>query len=177
MQLCGVLGVSFWPLWFSAATFFPTHWQPLDLESTAVIVIYAFSHDRCAHIVLSIRPRRLKVTAGSGFNHCMFSQKKAKLSLHIPVDWAGSRGAVTSCCHRQNPEFMLICASEKGYSVPEKYQARPQSSTRGHSESACRTHFISQDIWSLLIKDVTDVLLGKHGSRPRQSGMLCCKLW
>lgn len=81
MQLCGVLGDSVWPLWFSAAPFFPTHWQPLDLESTAVIVIYALSHDRCAHIVLSIRPRRLKVTARSGFNHCIFSPPK-KWSCH-----------------------------------------------------------------------------------------------
>lgn len=180
MQLCGVLGVSFWPLWFSAAPFFPTHWQPLDLESTAVIVIYASSHDRCARIILSIRPRWLKVTSRSGFNHYIFfppTKKKVKLSQQIPVDWARSWGVVTSCCRRQNPEFTLICASEKGYSVPEKYQARMQSSTRGHSESGCGTHFISQDIWSLLIKDVTDVLLGKHGSRSRQSGMLCCKLW
>lgn len=105
------------PPWFSAAPFFPTHWQPLDLESTAVIVIYALSHDRCARIVLSIRPRRLKVTARLGFNHCIFSQKKKKtekLSTHIPADSAGSRGALTSGCRRQNPEFTFICALEKG---------------------------------------------------------------
>lgn len=94
--------------------------------------------------------------------------KKVKVSPHIPVDWARSWGVVTSCCRRQNPEFTLICAPEKGYSVLEKYQARMQSSTQGHSESGCGTHFISQDIWSLLIKDVTDVLLGKHGSRSQQ---------
>lgn len=61
---------------------FPTHWQPLDLESTAVIVIYALSHDRCARIVLSIRPRRLKVTARLGFNHYIFSQKKTQRNCH-----------------------------------------------------------------------------------------------
>lgn len=158
--------------------FFPTHWQPLDLESTAAIVIYVLSHDRCARIVLSIRPSRLKVTARSGFNHCIFSPtKKWKCHRTFASIGPGSSGAVTSCCRRQNPEFTLVCASEKGYSAPEKYQARMRSWTGGHSESGCRTHFISQDIWSLLIKDVTDVLLGKHGSRSRQSGMLCCKLW
>lgn len=83
MQLCGVLGVSFWPLWFSAAPFFPTHWQPLDLESTAVIVIYASSHDRCARIILSIRPRWLKVTSRSGFNHYIFfPHTKKKWNCH-----------------------------------------------------------------------------------------------
>lgn len=103
------------PLVLSSPSF-PTHWQPLDLESTAVIVIYALSHDRCARIVLSIRPRRLKVTARLGFNHYIFSQKKKteKLSPHIPVDSAGSRGALTSGCRRQNPEFTFICALEKG---------------------------------------------------------------
>lgn len=62
--------------------FFPTHWQPLDLESAAVIVIYASSHDRSARIVLSIRPRRLKVTARLGFNHCILSRKKKEQNCH-----------------------------------------------------------------------------------------------
>lgn len=83
-----------------------------------MIVINASSHDRPARIVLSIRPRRLKVTTPLGFNHCIFSPKK--LSAHIPVGSAGSRGARTSGCRRQNPELTFICALEKGRSVPEK---------------------------------------------------------
>lgn len=53
----------------------PTYWQALDLESIVVIVIYASSDDRCAHIVLSIRLRQLKVTVRLGFNHCLFPRK------------------------------------------------------------------------------------------------------
>lgn len=58
--------------------FFPTHWQPLDLESTTVIVIYVLSHDRSAHIILSIGPRWLKVTTRLGFNHCILSPQKSE---------------------------------------------------------------------------------------------------
>lgn len=63
----------------------PTHWQALDLESTVVIVIYASSDDRCAHIVLSIQ-------AETAQGHCAVSiqslhlPQKVKLSSRIPID-------------------------------------------------------------------------------------------
>lgn len=108
----------------------PTHWQALDLESTVLIVIYASLDDRCAHIVLSIRLRQLKVIARLVFNRrisprmwdChhisqLIRSDHKRLLLHAATD-----------------KIQSLHSSEalKGDAVPGKYQAGTQSFTRGH---------------------------------------------
>lgn len=128
----------------------PTYWQALDLESTVVIVIYASSDDRCAHIVLSIRLRQLKVIARLGFNQCIFPRKWYchHISQLIQSDHEG---------------LLLYSVTDKIQSLqssePQKGCAREISgknaiiNSRPFSESGCDVpHFISRDILSSLIK-------------------------
>lgn len=144
MQLCGELGLSSWPRWFARSLPFPTHRQALDLESAALIVIYASTDDRCAHIVLSIRRRQLKVIARLGFNHavsppppesgtvtayprwysqiirgCYFVLSRAKIqSLHSSKPWGREKKGV-SCQENIRLEYNhpLEAISESGRSV------------------------------------------------------------
>lgn len=108
----------------------PTHWQALDLEFTAVIVIYASSDDSCAHIVSSIWLRHLKVIVQLRLNHRIFPRKWNchRTSQLIQSDHKGLLlHAVTDgiqSLHSSKPR--------RGHSMPGKYQARTQSSTRGH---------------------------------------------
>lgn len=63
----------------------PSHWQALDLESGAVIVIYASTDDRCAHIVSTLRAKTAQGHGAVRIQSLPLPQK-VKLSPHVPID-------------------------------------------------------------------------------------------
>lgn len=141
----------------------PTYWQALDLESTVVIVIYASSDDRCAHIVLSIWLRQLKVIARLGFNHCLFPRKWNchHVSQLIQSD---HKGLLLHSVTDKIQSFTIIQASERLCCAREISGKNAIINLRPFLSQGAMYHTSLDGIfWAHLLKDVPDVLGGKHG--------------